>query len=221
MIFGAAALMKKLEIGSEIDYFQNEMNIKNSIILILLLSAAANGFSKGMLVLTWCLNPEQDLSGYRIYYGLKPGRYTDAQDVGLKTAYTLSDLQGGQTYYFAVAAYDRTGNESQLSSEVVVQIPLDLNHLERVRLFQNYPNPFNDATVVWIYTPGEKKVVLRVLDALGREVASLYEGIPERGIQTIYWNGKNRDTNPVSSGVYFLSLEVDEFRNLKKIVMMK
>ena len=63
-----------------------------------------------------------DLAGYRVYDGPAPGDYEMVTDVGTVTEVTLEDLDPG-TYYVAVAAVDYFGNESALSSEIVVTIP--------------------------------------------------------------------------------------------------
>ena len=75
----------------------------------------------GSVTLTWQANREQDLAGYKIYVGTSSGSYTYAGSpfmIGNATAYTLSALPKGQTYFFAISAYDTSGNESGLSSEV-------------------------------------------------------------------------------------------------------
>ncbi len=60
-----------------------------------------------------------DLAGFKIYYGVTSPIQTSNQslDVGDTTTYALSGLDTG-TYYFAIAAYDTSGNESVLSDEV-------------------------------------------------------------------------------------------------------
>jgi hypothetical protein len=55
--------------------------------------------------------------GYKIHVGTAPGTYTQQIDVGNVTSYTISGLNEGATYYFAVSAYDATGNVSSLSNE--------------------------------------------------------------------------------------------------------
>jgi hypothetical protein len=75
----------------------------------------------GSVTLTWQANRESDLAGYKIYVGTASGSYAYAGSpfvIGNSTAHTLSALPKGQTYFFAVAAYDTSGNESTLSSEV-------------------------------------------------------------------------------------------------------
>ncbi len=73
--------------------------------------------------LAWNANTESDLGGYKLYYGTISRNYTSNIDVGNQTSYTVSGLQGGATYYFAVTAYDSSWLESGYSNEVSKQIP--------------------------------------------------------------------------------------------------
>ncbi len=61
--------------------------------------------------------PLTDLVGYKVYYGNSSGSLATSLDVGNVTQYTL-DLTDGLTYYFAVTAYDTSGNESGFSNVV-------------------------------------------------------------------------------------------------------
>ncbi|HET9845966.1 MAG TPA: hypothetical protein VFQ02_09450 [Nitrospira sp.] len=75
----------------------------------------------GSAILSWTSNGEADLAGYKLYVGTAPGQYTYAGSpfvIGLMGSYTISGLPMGQTYYFALSAFDSSGNESGLSSEV-------------------------------------------------------------------------------------------------------
>jgi hypothetical protein len=59
-----------------------------------------------------------DVAGYMIYYGTASGVYSQVIDVGNTTSYTLSNLNGGQTYYFTTTAYNHAGMQSTYSNEV-------------------------------------------------------------------------------------------------------
>lgn len=75
----------------------------------------------GSATLSWSLNNESDLGGYKVYIGTASGLYTypgSPITVGLVTTYTVTNLPGGNTYYFAISAYDSSGNESLRSTEV-------------------------------------------------------------------------------------------------------
>lgn len=76
--------------------------------------------------LAWDANTESDLAGYKVYYGKTPGAYTSSLNVGLLSspAYTISNLDKGVRYFFAVKAYNSSGLESSFSSEVFKDIPL-------------------------------------------------------------------------------------------------
>jgi hypothetical protein len=77
------------------------------------------------LSLAWDANGESDIAGYSVYYGLSSGSYSSKVDVGNQTSYTIDGLQGGLTCYFAVTAYDNSGNESGYSNEVVYAVSSD------------------------------------------------------------------------------------------------
>jgi hypothetical protein len=68
--------------------------------------------------LQWAQNQESDLAGYRVHQGTTSGQYGISKDVGLKNAYTVSNLDPSLSHYFAVTAYDTSGNESPPSLEV-------------------------------------------------------------------------------------------------------
>ncbi len=94
------------------------------LFIILLLITTGVVFA-GEAVLTWDPpttntdgSPLTDLGGYRIYYGVSSGNYTQSIDVGNVTTYQVTGLTDGVTYYFAVTAYDISGNESDYSNEV-------------------------------------------------------------------------------------------------------
>jgi hypothetical protein len=63
-------------------------------------------------------SPLTDLAGYIIYYGTASGTYDHSIDVKNVTAYTLTGLTQGQTYYIASKAYDTSNNQSGFSNEV-------------------------------------------------------------------------------------------------------
>ncbi len=71
----------------------------------------------GDAVLSWDANTEADLAGYKVYHGTASGDYGIPIDIGNQTTYTVSGLDLGE-HYFAVSAYDTSGNESGVSTEV-------------------------------------------------------------------------------------------------------
>ena len=70
------------------------------------------------ITLAWDANAEPSVAGYRLHYGTRSGEYTATIEAGASTEVTIEDLTPGQTYYFAVTAYDSEGDESEYSDEV-------------------------------------------------------------------------------------------------------
>ena len=97
----------------------------------------------------------------------------------------------------------------------------------KFNLYQNYPNPFNPTTKIKFSLPnpsegGVNKVQLVIYDVLGREVASLIpplwggeEGL-NPGTYEVEWDGSN-----YPSGVYFYILITEQFKETRKMVLIK
>ncbi|MBU1937186.1 T9SS type A sorting domain-containing protein [bacterium] len=83
-------------------------------------------------------------------------------------------------------------------------------------LHQNYPNPFNASTRIMFDLPKTEQVKLRVFDLLGREVATLLNGVREAGYHSVLFDGSN-----LPSGIYFCRLEAGGMHEAKKMVMLK
>jgi len=87
-------------------------------VLPLLVSHSAEG-----VTLAWDPNPEPDIAGYMLYYGIASGVYTNSTDVGPAVTFPVSGLADRVTYFFVVTAYDLAGLESDASNEVSFTVP--------------------------------------------------------------------------------------------------
>jgi hypothetical protein len=94
-------------------------NSRVDIPVTLVLSAPQSGTAE----LTWLPNTESNLAGYRVHIGTTTGNYLLPIDVGNATSHKLTGLSPGQTYYFAVTAYNTSGIESGYSNEASKSIP--------------------------------------------------------------------------------------------------
>jgi hypothetical protein len=92
-------------------------------ILVVLVITAAQIVQAAAVKVSWQSNSESDLAGYRVYYGTSSRSYSMTKDVGLVTSTDINGLNNGTNYYFAVTAYDASGNESTQSQEIIAAIP--------------------------------------------------------------------------------------------------
>ncbi len=84
------------------------------------------------------------------------------------------------------------------------------------RLESNYPNPFNPTTTIAYELRTTAHVAIKVVNALGEEVATLLDQTQTAGAHTVQWNAAH-----VPSGVYFVQVQAGEFKNVKKCLLLK
>jgi hypothetical protein len=83
-------------------------------------------------------------------------------------------------------------------------------------LHQNYPNPFNPETTISFALAKEGRVVVKVFDVMGREVATLLDRDLTRGQHHVLFNASG-----LSSGVYFARLETSGEVFTNKMLLLK
>ena len=98
-------------------FFHADVLRKTILFLILLTFITRLGYA-AYLNLAWDSNYDEDLAGYKLYHGTSPGDYEPPIDVGNTTAYELTGLNEGTTYYLSLTAYDISQNESEKTDEV-------------------------------------------------------------------------------------------------------
>jgi hypothetical protein len=81
----------------------------------------------------------------------------------------------------------------------------------------NYPNPFNPTTTIQFSVEKDGKAVIKAFDLLGREVATLYDNVAQAGKNYI----ATFDGSRFASGVYLYSIESNNQRIVKKMLMLK
>lgn len=95
---------------------------------------------------------------------------------------------------------------SQTSTEIPKQYSLS----------QNYPNPFNPITIINYQLTINSFVMLKVFDISGKEVAELVNKKQSAGSYSVDFNGED-----LSSGIYFYSLQTEDFKEIKKMMLIK
>ncbi|HEY5123407.1 MAG TPA: hypothetical protein VIK14_06695, partial [Ignavibacteria bacterium] len=127
--------------------------------------------------------------------------------------YQIPDILQLNTYYWWRVKFFNTLGESPWS--VVFKFKTKITGINLIssntpqfyKLYENYPNPFNPVTKIKFDIPsygfplgayGNDKVVLKVYDLLGKEIATLVNDYLNAGSYEISWNA-----NYLSSGIYF------------------
>tara|TARA_B100000214_G_scaffold302172_2_gene232750 strand:- start:477 stop:872 length:396 start_codon:yes stop_codon:yes gene_type:complete len=99
-----------------------------------------------------------------------------------------------------------------LNQDMPPNVHTDLNMSNipnQLALNPSYPNPFNPNTRISFSLPRLSNVNIQVVDINGRKIRNLLNNIVEPGNHTISWNGTNDNGVNMSSGIYFIILNVD------------
>jgi hypothetical protein len=83
-------------------------------------------------------------------------------------------------------------------------------------LNQNYPNPFNPTTNISFSLPETANTTLKVYNAIGAEVATLVNGQMQAGVHHVSF-----EATDLPSGIYYYSLQQNNFTATKKCVVLK
>ncbi|HMS64895.1 MAG TPA: T9SS type A sorting domain-containing protein [Ignavibacteria bacterium] len=83
-------------------------------------------------------------------------------------------------------------------------------------LLQNYPNPFNPSTNLEFGISNPGFVSLKVYNSLGMEVATLVNEVKRAGSYKVKFDGSN-----LSSGIYFYTISSGDFKETKRMMLLK
>ena len=89
------------------------------------------------------------------------------------------------------------------------------------KLHSAYPNPFNPVTTLRYDLPEDESVNITIYDMMGRVVKKLINDQQTAGYRSIHWNATNSTGQPLSAGVYLYTIEAGQFRQTKKMVLLK
>jgi hypothetical protein len=179
------------------------------------------------VIVQWLPNSEPDLAGYKVYYGEASLSYSKIVQAGLSTECTISDLEDGHEYYFAVTAYDTAGNESPLSEEVSIFIPGNENVITSDNdNAYNFPNPFNpeiEQTQFRYYLSTTAEVAITIFDIGGNKVRTLFKNIQKSAgeYSDDSWDGKDENGKLVSNGIYYANISFQSMDHYITIAVMR
>ena len=84
----------------------------------------------------------------------------------------------------------------------------------------NYPNPFNPSTTIYFETNEVTETMeLSIYNLKGQKIKT-FTGLPGGKEGTVTWNGTNNNDQPVSSGIYFYKLNIEN-SSMNKMILMK
>lgn len=138
---------------------------------------------------------------------LLTGQYYLGANFGTDTLHQEATIGA---YNFIFTTKISSGTVSGIENLTEGEIPTTLH------LAQNYPNPFNPVTTINYYLPNQSNVKLSIYSALGEELVELINSVTPAGYHSIEFNADN-----LASGIYYYEMRTEDFREIKKMVLLR
>ncbi|MDA3814041.1 MAG: T9SS type A sorting domain-containing protein [Candidatus Cloacimonetes bacterium] len=130
-------------------------------------------------------------------------------------------------YYRMVLVFPNANNSTlNYSYEISNNTDADDNILEITAAdLKNYPNPFNPSTTISFETMNSLELArIEIYNLRGQKIKKydvILSGV-EGESNSIYWDGTNENNQPVSSGIYYYKLMVNnKVIDTRKMILMK
>lgn len=171
------------------------------------------------VVLNWATSSETNNAGFEVQHRVEGGPYEVLGFVeghGTTTeeqtySYRAEGLDVG-IHTFRLKQIDFDG-AFELSQEVEVAVGVVGTHV----LSEVYPNPFNPQAQFTLAVGSHQSVSITVYDVVGRQVATLHDGILEANEPYQF----TIDGSGLASGAYFIRIVGETFTNTRRITLLK
>jgi len=141
------------------------------------------------------------------------GEYIDLRMLSYE--FVILEVNGASCEFALDDIYWEGGGNVSVNNNNDNRIP------QKYLLKDNYPNPFNPLTTI-AYDLHQKSIVdITIYDMLGNVVNNLVNQKETYGYDSIQWNATNNQGQPVAAGIYLYTIEAGEFRQTKKMVLLK
>ncbi len=89
-------------------------------------------------------------------------------------------------------------------------------------LLPNFPNPFNQGTMLMAIIPiAIDDASIDVYNSLGQHVRSIHSGMMNAGRHRLYWDGRDSNMQPLSSGIYLIVMKIGKHKYTRKVCQIK
>ncbi|HNT66427.1 MAG TPA: T9SS type A sorting domain-containing protein [bacterium] len=200
------------------DEFQQVGDVVLPVELTLFEAQAENDQTEDLVVLSWRTVGESNNLGFQVEKAgagqefVNIGFIAGAGSTNQAQAYRFEDrdVQVG-SYRYRLKQIDTDGSFTYSEIVQVTVMPP-----QEYALSQNYPNPFNPETHIAFQVKQEGRVTIKVYDILGRETATLLDQTMKAGTHKLSFDGR-----AMPSGLYFYAMQAGDFRQVKKMMLLK
>jgi hypothetical protein len=130
--------------------------------------------------------------------------------------HTDNNVSSGVTYFYYLADVDIDGHRVDHRDRMIEATPISSAASPESYSLAAYPNPFNPTTTLEFTLPEEARVMIKVYDVAGREVAELVNGSYKAGSHKAVF-----DAAALPTGIYIARLETGSIITSTKLLLIK
>lgn len=161
--------------------------------------------------LNWKTADEINNSGFEIYRNNFKIGFVKGKNYGSLYNYTDNNLLSG-TYYYKIRQIDYNGNYEEFEPNIN---PIEIKAPNKID-FTIYPNPFNSVTRLRYTLKRAAVLKINIYNINGKLIKRIYDGYKSEG----YYEHSINDEE-MSSGVYILKIQIEDFNKSVKLVVLK
>jgi FlgD Ig-like domain/FG-GAP-like repeat len=171
----------------------------------------------GIIYLYWNSPAAQRaLTGYNIYRdGVVIASTAD-------TTYIDSGLSEDTYEYCLTAVYSDSLESTPCETVQIFVTPITEDDAPGSSInLTNYPNPFNPATTITFQLEESARANLQIYNCTGQLIKTFAYNVYPAGISSLEWDGYTDSKLPAASGIYFISLKVNNSVISRKMLLLK
>jgi hypothetical protein len=174
---------------------------------------------EGRITLSWRTESETENLAFRIY---RDGEMrTEVEGAGTTSepqnyVWTDKHVIPGQSYTYVLADVTIGNKETRHADKPVTIIVGEGNIAKDFSIGKAYPNPFNPVTFIPLNLAKDAMVMATLYDIGGRPLRELQNGTLNAGSYDLHIDGAN-----LSTGIYFVHININDAVHVQKIALMK
>jgi hypothetical protein len=178
------------------------------------------------VVLTWDTDDSTTIMYYSVEKSLNLSFTSDVEiHYALSNNFIDTDVEENTEYFYRISYYAGQWSDYSDIIAVVFNAVMDVIEADNIpstySIHQNYPNPFNPMTTINFELPIKEFVNIRIYDLMGRNIRSLINMVQDAGYRSVQWNATNDLGQPVTAGMYIYTIQAGDFRQTKKMLLLK
>jgi hypothetical protein len=184
--------------------------------------------------LNWVTQSETNVAGFSIYRGVSDD-FVSAEQLNVFIqatntsqtqyyAFTDDEVYDSGTYYYWLESRDFNG-AGEFFGPVTVALLINEDNTPGIPVVHGlnniYPNPFNPSTTIKFGIANDTDTRIQIYNMRGQVVRELLDRQLKSGNYSVVWDGKDSLNRTLSSGTYYLRMQVGKDVFTRKLTLMK